>query len=212
MKAHCTVYKLGGSLASFPELGPRLTEFLQQQTDTKPLLVAGGGDAANAVRNWDKTFQLGNERSHWIAIRALTFNAHLIVELIDNVCLVRSQSEASIAWENGQIPIIDAFSFVESNEPSSPIDLPHNWAATSDTVAAWIAVTWPADRFVLLKSTDKVAETFKEAAASEIIDSTLPSFATHLPDTFFCNLRGKNFLELRQLQISQHNDLAERNQ
>jgi len=199
VKTHCTVYKLGGSLLDFPQLRARLTDLLHQQSDSSPLLIIGGGQVADTVRAWDQTFQLGEERSHWLAIRALTFNANLVAELLENAVVVSSHTEAMATWSKGLVPVLDAYAFVTSCEEASDVALPHNWTATSDSVAAWIAINWPADRLVLLKSSENVVATFSQAVEQNMIDKTLQTLAPHLPETYLCNLRAEANLKLVRL-------------
>ncbi|MBW3540464.1 MAG: hypothetical protein KY476_09345 [Planctomycetes bacterium] len=49
------VYKLGGSLLTLPGFEQRLERLLASRPeDERPLVVVGGGAAADVVREWDR--------------------------------------------------------------------------------------------------------------------------------------------------------------
>jgi aspartokinase-like uncharacterized kinase len=148
-----TVFKLGGSLLTLPDLGLRMARILEGQGQHHPLLVVGGGATADIVRSWDAMHQLSAESSHWLALRAMSLNEALLAELLPNARVVSSRQDAEIAWTEGRTAILSALRFLQSEEGGSAVPLEHTWNATSDSIAAWVAVQWPADRLVLLKST-----------------------------------------------------------
>ena len=145
-----TVFKLGGSLLDLPNLPERLTPLLARER--RPLVVCGGGAVADAVRDWDRTFALGDEAAHRLACRATGLAARLVVELLDRAELVACRETARAVWERGGVAVLDLFTFLAAEEPHDPAPPPHTWATTGDTLAAWTARRWPADRLVLLKS------------------------------------------------------------
>ena len=53
------VAKVGGSLFDLPDLRQRLNRWLVAQADTPVLLIPGGGELADAVRNLHRTHGLG---------------------------------------------------------------------------------------------------------------------------------------------------------
>src|SRR6516164_6648499 len=67
--------KIGGSLFDLPRLGERLSTFLLELSPHLPVLVAGGGAIADHVREMDTRQGLGDEKAHWLALRAVTLNA-----------------------------------------------------------------------------------------------------------------------------------------
>lgn len=149
----CVVYKLGGSLFDLPDLPQRLRWVWQQRPDTFPLLVAGGGAAADVVREWDRTFQLGPEVAHWLAIDSLDLSANLLLRLVPELQLVRNRKQLVMAHQSGHPALLCAACFVKWLE-TQPARLPHRWEVTSDSIAAAAAVAWEAAELVLLKSCD----------------------------------------------------------
>ena len=65
------VVKVGGSVFNHPRLGPGLRAYLDSLAPSKVLLVPGGGPVVDAVRELDRLHGLGEETSHWLAVRAM---------------------------------------------------------------------------------------------------------------------------------------------
>src|SRR5438132_894215 len=77
-----TVVKVGGSLFGISQLGDALQRWFNRVGAAQILLVPGGGPTADVVRAYDRDHHLGEEKSHWLALRALTFNAHFLAGLL----------------------------------------------------------------------------------------------------------------------------------
>ena len=72
MKAPCVVIKVGGSLFDWPGLPAALTRYLDaRRSEARLAVIAGGGPAADIVRNLDRVHGLGEELSHQLALHAL---------------------------------------------------------------------------------------------------------------------------------------------
>lgn len=169
------VVKVGGSLYDLPDLGPLLGHWLDELA-TPAVLVPGGGPTADVIRDLDRHHGLGEETAHWLALRALSLNAHFLAALL---CVRNPVVSGAVAdwpglWRRGMLPILDAYTFARADE-RHPGYLPHCWQATSDSVAARVAVAAGARRLVLLKSiTLPPGITWDEAGHQDFID---PLFA-----------------------------------
>ena len=164
------VYKLGGSLLGRDDLPGRLRRTLAAEEGIRPLLVVGGGAAADVVREWDRRHGLGDERAHWLALRAMALNECLVRDLLPESRIVRDRAAAEEAWASARVPILCAHDFLAREEPASADPLPHTWDVTSDSVAAWVAIRWPADRLVLLKPVPLPAGAAPERLGPPLVD------------------------------------------
>jgi aspartokinase-like uncharacterized kinase len=184
------VYKLGGSLLSLPGVAERLADLLANSPESDPLLIVGGGPAADLVRDWDRRHDLGQERSHCLALEAMRLNEALLLELLPSARTVSDRNGAVRTWEQQLIPVLNARDFLCAEEPTARCPLSHSWEATSDTIAAWVALNWPADRLVLLKSC-RVLESQKslDEDFGPEVDTAFPTFARQLDEVMWCNLR-----------------------
>ena len=147
-----TLIKIGGSLLSLPDLPERLRRLIIGFKDDRVLLLVGGGAAADVVRQWDQTHQLGAERSHWLAIDSLSLTARLLAELLGEVRVVSCREDAEACWDDGRWPVLEPRAFLEFFEAQHGPELPRSWTVTSDSIAAWLAIHWPVQRLVLAKS------------------------------------------------------------
>lgn len=191
-----TVLKLGGSLLDLADLPDRLRAVFAMFDGDWPLLVCGGGEAADIVRRWYETHALDEEQSHWLAMESIRLNQRLLLTLMPELELVSNRAAAESAWTRGRVPLLDLMSFVglEESQAERGTTLPHTWDVTSDSLAAWVAIRWPASRLVLLKSVELSHEengwTLQAAADSGFVDRYFPNLGPKLPPTFWCDLRS----------------------
>lgn len=187
------VLKLGGSLLDLGDLLDRLRSVIKMLGDDQALLVCGGGDAADVVRRWHETHELDEEQSHWLAMESIRLNQRLLLTLMPELELVSNRAAAESVWKRGRVPLLDLLAFVSIEEATFDVTtppLPHNWNVTSDSLAGWVAIRWPASRFVLLKSAELPRfESLAQAANDGLVDQFFPALEPDLPPTFWCRLR-----------------------
>jgi aspartokinase-like uncharacterized kinase len=168
------VVKVGGSLLDLPDLADRLAAFLASLAHLRVMLVIGGGPAAELVRHHGHD-QLDEEQSHWLAVRAMSFNSFLIEALLPDSVVAANLAQCQSAWMVGRIPIVDPHSFLVSDDASGSTVLPHSWAVTSDSIAARVANACAAQELVLLKSVSWPADSdLKSAARQGVVDEHFP--------------------------------------
>ena len=195
------VLKLGGSLLDLADLPDRLRAVAAMLAGDQPILICGGGVAADAVRRWHDAHGLSEEQSHWLAMDSIRLNQRLLLTLMPELELVSNRAAAESAWRRGRVPLLDLMSFVsiEETAPDVTMTLPHSWDVTSDSLAGWVAVRWPASRLVLLKSAElPIAESdwsFRAAADFGMVDAHCPTLGPDLPPTFWCDLRSSGAIE-----------------
>jgi aspartokinase-like uncharacterized kinase len=182
------VVKVGGSLFDHPALGAGLRAYVASLTPAEVLLVPGGGPVADAVRELDRVHALGEEASHWLALRSLSVTADLLKEL-----LAREDGRAEPGRsQDDRLRLLDPFAFALEDE-SRPGALPHSWSVTTDSIAARAAVVFRAGRLVLLKSVDVPPDTpWPEAAAKGWVDAHFPRVAAALD----CPVEVMNFRQM----------------
>jgi aspartokinase-like uncharacterized kinase len=179
------VVKVGGSLFDLPDLGPRLRSWLERST-ADVLLVPGGGLTADAVRRLDQIHQLGEEKSHWLALRALSVNAVFLAGLLPDAQIVITPDDWAVAAAAGRTPILDPHLFCLADECDAPAGaLPHSWTVSSDSVAARFAAVAEADSLVLLKSaTMRSPVDWEEASRREWVDAWFATEVNRAPRPF----------------------------
>jgi aspartokinase-like uncharacterized kinase len=187
------IVKVGGSLLSRDDLGERLQRWLAGQPPGTNVLLAGGGSLADAVRDWDRRFGLGQAASHWLCVDLLDSTArvlHLLLRRANVECpLIRSLREFE-----STVPTAIVFGparFLRDEEPALPgVKLPATWATTSDSIAARLAVVAGADELVLLKSSLPSAQ-----LSDNYVDAHFPVAAQTLKRIRLVDLRSAGFPE-----------------
>lgn len=199
---NCTLLKLGGSLLDLPDIDRRLIDFIQQQRIDNPVLLVGGGAAADLVRTWDNRFGLSDDGAHQLAIQAMSLNAQLMVQLNSRFQLLTSVAQLSNC--RNRIAVLEPSSILHQLEADNP-SLPRSWDVTSDSIAAWLAIRLRMKRLVLLKSADLSPEAARlltparadmttiveQLVAQELVDRRFGEFSTAITQLAWANLRHK---------------------
>src|SRR5262249_31826810 len=141
---------------------------------------------ADVVRAFDERFRLGDEAAHWLALRALTVNAHLLAELVSGT-VVDGWAACPRVWGEGRGPGLDGVAFAAADEarpghlPASG-DVPRSGEVTGDWRAARVGVVGGAARLVLLKSVDiPPGVDWAEAARRGWVDQHFPTLIGQRP-------------------------------
>ena len=133
------VIKLGGSLLDLDGLADRLRSWLASQPAMRNLILVGGGEMADGVRDAYRRHGLDEEAAHWLCIRILAVTAELLLRILPEASLARRLEDLSQIRGSGPI-LFDCEQFLreeDANRPPRP--LPHTWDVTSDSIAARLA-------------------------------------------------------------------------
>src|SRR5437868_14058866 len=116
------VVKLGGSLLDWPQFPAAMQQWLGRQPPAFNVLVAGGGALAETIRSADRDFALGEERSHWLCIDALSITARILTAAMPEFPLVSRYAEvqSEIAKKQSGGLIFDASEFLAQHESRLP--------------------------------------------------------------------------------------------
>jgi aspartokinase-like uncharacterized kinase len=189
------VYKIGGSLFDLPELPNVIRHVLAQRPESSPLLVAGGGRAADLVREWDSVHELGADSAHALALEAMDLGASLLAHFLPEARLVRSEQQVRMAAGDHAVSILCSGCFIKAAEAEGHPALEHSWRVTSDSIAAWAAHILGATELVLVKSRDVSCEMTPSAAAQAgLVDEHFPTIAEGVPTISWVN--GRNDVPL----------------
>lgn len=186
------VLKLGGSLLAIPDLMNRLEAVLSRLRPSPVLIVPGGGAAADVIRDLDRKLRFSPEKAHRDAIAAMSLNAALLCRLNKSLRLVRNYDEAQRVWSEGLAAVLDASSFLFDQPDNDTGDsLPASWDITSDSIAAWTAQQWQADRIILAKSCDAPETNLSALCLLGMIDRAFETIVGHVR-TEWLNLRSSS--------------------
>lgn len=180
--------KVGGSLLTLPDLPGRLRTMFGNLRADRILLLAGGGAAANVVRNWDQIHKLDTEVSHWLAVDSMRLSAMLLAGLLPEASLAGDRK--TIEHAQGKVVIIEPGVILDELSLTVSKPLPIGWDCTSDSIAGWIASHWRVDLLVLVKSVDMPVESedFRKSE-SGAVDACFDSVIAPNLKVDWCNLR-----------------------
>jgi 5-(aminomethyl)-3-furanmethanol phosphate kinase len=148
------VLKIGGSLSRGAELPTLCREIAGLGQHHSLLIVPGGGDFAEQVREADRRFGLEGTVAHCMALLAMDQYGYLLNQLIPGSGLTAELDCALQSAESGKAAILLPSALMMKEDP-----LPHSWKITSDSIAAWLAQRVQCRRLVLLKDVDGLLTT-----------------------------------------------------
>ena len=189
------VIKVGGSLIrEAPELINRLVEeFGSGSQETAPheenpermpfsiLIVPGGGVFADAVREADKRFGLGEDAAHWMAVLGMEQYAFYLQDKSN------AMGTDLIKEYLPGVSILFPYRLLKTEDP-----LPHSWDVTSDTIAAWVAKQTSA---LFIKATDVYGIFGEEKVIKNILASDFSEYFDSCIDPALPEFLQKNRME-----------------
>jgi aspartokinase-like uncharacterized kinase len=142
------VLKIGGSLTKYPSDLKKLGQKINEMVKIFDLLVLpGGGEFANTVRNFDKKFKVSDQIAHKMAILSMDQYGLFLSEIFKNSYVFYSLDEI----KNHTIPIFLPSRFMFNENP-----LENSWDVTSDSISAYIASEIKAKKIILIKDVDGI--------------------------------------------------------
>ena len=172
------VVKVGGSCLMHADLTSLLTGWLERQPLAQNLLIVGGGQAIEAMRDLAALHRLDEPAMHWRCVRMLRASAEVVAELVPVLQLLSSSEGTETLLGNPPqvghwLLAVDSFYHPSCSAKSG---LPEGWATTTDAIAAYLARKAGADELVLLKSCNVPADASPESlAAAGVVDPAFPA-------------------------------------
>jgi aspartokinase-like uncharacterized kinase len=143
------VIKLGGSLSRCEALPALCQEISRLGARYRLLVVPGGGDFADLVRDFYSSLHLSETAAHRMAILAMDQYGYLLGDLIPHADLVTDLSAVRHVADGGRVPILLPATWMAQYD-----SLPHSWQVTSDSIAARVAGELHFPLLILLKDVD----------------------------------------------------------
>lgn len=171
------VIKVGGSLAADPAVLRALCLELGRVATMgcRVVVVPGGGEFADMVRNVDRRFGLGSSVSHRMAVLGMDQFGLLLSDLIPGCRLASSFGVACGLAGSGRAVVL-----LPSKLVFRARSLVSSWDVTSDSIAAYVAGRLSVSKFVLVTDVDGVfsgdpkmdadAELLEEVSASGLLE------------------------------------------
>ena len=126
-----TVVKIGGSL--FPKYTKNLCKRLTKSKE-KIVLVNGGGELANIIREFNKYNNFSNDINHWNAIECMDIIGKFIADENKDIVLINILDKIGEVHDMNKTPLLLTYELLKKEDP-----LEHSWDVTSDSIACWVA-------------------------------------------------------------------------
>jgi aspartokinase-like uncharacterized kinase len=140
------IVKIGGSLAADESLQDWL-DVIAGRGGGRVVLVPGGGDFADLVRDAQDAFAFSDAVAHRMAILAMEQFGLMLSGLQPELVPVESLEALHAVVRHGRVPV-----WLPGSMTKGALDVPASWDVTSDSLAAWLAATLNAERLVLVKA------------------------------------------------------------
>ncbi len=170
------VVKVGGSLLVREDLRVALPRWIACQSKAETLVIVGGGELIDAIRNLDRAHGGDPVEIHWLCVDLLETTFRLFSSWFDWEC-IRTHPALLAAIKSGfrtdSPTLVSVSAFYDRNDSIDGIPL--DWRTTSDTIAALLAQRTAAEELVLLKSCPiDSSASIQQLADLGIIDEALP--------------------------------------
>ncbi|TDV19529.1 aspartate kinase [Paraburkholderia caballeronis] len=183
------VVKIGGSLSHDPSLRLWLTE-LREVGGGRVVIVPGGGDFADRVRQYQSEWQFDDLAAHNMCLLAMTQYGLMMQGVLPDLVIASSEAKVRRALRDGRVAV-----WVPTALMRDTPDAMSNWDTTSDSLAAWLSTMLNAERLMVVKSCpidpDEPLETFVQ---NGVVDRR---FFDYVRDAnYVVELIGKDNVEL----------------
>lgn len=188
------VVKVGGSLFDWDGLPEAVTQWLASRPPAQNILIAGGGELADAIRHVASRYKTPEVAAHWLCVDAMSVSAQLLGAILrDRLRVITSWNIfRSLVASGGEDCVFDPREYLRAFEPQTKgTPLPRDWNVTSDSIAARVAIAIEARELMLLKSQDPPAGASpEELAQTGYVDQFFPTIAKDLSaSVHYFNLR-----------------------
>lgn len=162
------VIKVGGSLAETGRLAGILS--IIAAASRPVIVVPGGGQFADKVRDLQNVMQLDDKSAHKLAMLGMHQMAEIYFAKEPRLAPADSVEGIARVLASGNVPVWLPFQMCQNDET-----IPADWTITSDGLAARLAERLGGLPVVLLKSCDVDAlATVEQLADQDVVDAALP--------------------------------------
>ncbi|NLD66484.1 MAG: delta 1-pyrroline-5-carboxylate synthetase [Crenarchaeota archaeon] len=161
-----TVVKIGGSIATYPdELRALCKKISVLSKKFRVVVVPGGGEFADTVRQLDQRYNLTIRISHHMAIYAMNQYGLMLTDLIPDSVVVEEVAQTKIVLDKNLTPVFLPAKLMLAEDP-----LENSWNVTSDSIAFYIAAKLEASKLVVVTDVDGIYNNDPKIQSSLLIN------------------------------------------
>ncbi|MBM3712284.1 MAG: hypothetical protein FJW56_02420 [Actinobacteria bacterium] len=158
MNGSCVVIKIGGSVIRNRNkllcLCKKIENLLEK--DYKIVVIPGGGELADKIREIYNKHKIPDDLAHWMAILCMDINGIYVSGINKKFVTVESMRKCKSELNRGNVPVFLTFNFLREKD-----DLPKSWDVTSDSISLYVSRLLGAN-LILLKDVDGLYKNLKD--------------------------------------------------
>ena len=161
------VLKLGGSLMHSEELVFWLENIFSRTTDNIIIVVPGGGEFAENIRELQRQLNFNDKIAHKMALLAMCQYGYFLTGINTDIKIIKN-TEALCLDKN----IAETFLWLPDDSLENISEISENWDFSSDSISLWLATYLTADKLIIVKSKKIIynQSRIKEHIVNEDID------------------------------------------
>ena len=161
------VLKLGGSLMRSKELVVWLENIFSRTRDNIIIVVPGGGEFAENIREIQKQLNFNNKIAHKMALLAMCQYGYFLTGINADIKILKNTKILCLDKNIG-----GSFLWLPDDLLENISEITGNWDFSSDSISLWLATYLTADKLVIVKSKKIIynQSRIKEHIANEDVD------------------------------------------
>ena len=161
------VLKLGGSLMRSKELVVWLENIFSRTRDNIIIVVPGGGEFAENIREIQKQLNFNNKIAHKMALLAMCQYGYFLTGINADIKILKNTKTLCLDKNIG-----GSFLWLPDDLLENISEITGNWDFSSDSISLWLATYLTADKLVIVKSKKIIynQSRIKEHIANEDVD------------------------------------------
>ncbi|MEO2116923.1 MAG: [5-(aminomethyl)furan-3-yl]methyl phosphate kinase [Methanocaldococcus sp.] len=172
------IVKIGGSLTYDAEPLLKALKNYAREKNKKIVIIPGGGEFANVVRNIDKTLNISNSLSHKLAIKCMDLIGEVYAEIGD-IKAYDTLFDLKREIEKEKIGILLPSKILLSTDIAE-----HSWAITSDSLSLYIGKLLDVREVIIATDVDGIYDKFPGGKLLNIINANDIKGSTSVDEKF----------------------------
>ena len=141
------VLKLGGSLMHSNELMVWLKNIFSRTRDIIIIVVPGGGEFAENIREAQRQLSFNNKIAHKMALLAMCQYGYFLTGMNADIKILKNTKILRLDKNIG-----GSFLWLPDDLLENILEITENWDFSSDSISLWLAAYLTADKLVIIKS------------------------------------------------------------
>ncbi|AIJ06214.1 aspartate/glutamate/uridylate kinase 1 [Methanocaldococcus bathoardescens] len=172
------IVKIGGSLTYDAEPLLKALKNYAKEKNKKIVIIPGGGEFANVVRNIDKALNISNSLSHKLAIKCMDLIGEVYAEIGD-IKAYDTLFDLKREIEKEKIAILLPSKILLSTDIAE-----HSWAITSDSLSLYIGKLLDVREVIIATDVDGIYDKFPGGKLLNIINANDIKGSTSVDEIF----------------------------